>query len=141
MAARHLQQVDDLALRRETPWRFRPARSITFGARDLTRKDDGLVADSDGDVFAGEQRVQMLLERGDRRFDDDVVLSGAGGRPDDQADGSRLLPIDEDLTRRDDDRVGNLGVRDGDSRDVEVVGTTTDRPAVSDTPSMRRLSP
>ena len=43
------------------------------------------------------------------------------------------LPSIEDLARLHDDRVGDRRIRDGDARDVESVGSTVDRPAVSDT--------
>ena len=59
-------------------------------ARHLARQDDRLVADADRDVLAGKQRLQLLLERGDGRLDDDVVLRRAVSAPhDDQADRAR----------------------------------------------------
>ena len=64
----------------------------------------------------------MLLERRDRRLDDHVILLPAIRGPHNQADRSRLLAVDENLARLDDDRVGDPGVGDRDARDVEVRG-------------------
>ena len=58
-----------------------PARSITVGARHQAREDDGFFADADRDVLAREERLQVLLERRDRRLDHDVVLPALCRRP------------------------------------------------------------
>src|SRR4029453_7514885 len=71
-AAGHLQHVDDLALRRR---RGRDLCSPQHhaGARHVPGEHDRFLADAHRDVFTGEQRLQLLLETGDRRFDHDVV--------------------------------------------------------------------
>ena len=56
-------------------------------------------------VLARKQPVQLLLERGDRLLDDDVVLQTLIVTPQDQTDRPRRLAINEDLARQDDGRI------------------------------------
>ena len=62
-------------------------------------------------------------------------MPAVSGAPDDQADGSGALAVDQHLARPDDDRVGNLRIGDRDARDVEFGVRTVERPAVSSTRS------
>jgi hypothetical protein len=72
-AAGYLQQVDDLGLRRRRGGDLAgPQHHIR--ARHLPGEDDRLFADADGDVLAGEEGLEVLLERRDRWPDDHVAL-------------------------------------------------------------------
>ena len=68
----------------------------------------------------GKSSPQLLLERRDRRLDDEVVLLAIGRAPDDQADRAWRLAVDENLVRLHDRGVGDRGIRDRDADDVEV---------------------
>ena len=94
-------------------------RSITFVFETWPERIVAPSFDRDRDVFAGKQRVQLLLEARDRLLDDDVVLLARARAPDDQADRAGLLAVDQDLARLHDDGVGDFRVGDGDARDVE----------------------
>ena len=55
-----------------------------------------------------------------RGVDGDVVLRTASVTPDDEADRALRLAVDENLSRCDNNRVGDRRICDGDTRDVEV---------------------
>ena len=71
-------------------------------------------------VLAGEQQMELLLQRRNRLLDDDVVLLAAIGAPHDQADGSRCLAVDQDLALRDDRGIGDGRIGHRDPGDVEL---------------------
>ena len=119
LAAGELQHVDDFDLRRAGLRDLGGAQRHAV-ARHRAREDDGLVGRADADVFAREQRAQLLLERRDRRLDDEVVVLALGGAPDDQADRAGRLAVDQNLARLDDDGVGDRGIRDRDANDLEI---------------------
>ena len=118
-STRNLQQVDDLAFRGRGGGDF-PGAQHHAGARDGPRQHRGILVGADLDVFAREQCLQLLLQRRDRLFDDDVVLGATGVTPDDQADRARRFPVDQDLARRNDRRLRHRRIGHRDAGDVEL---------------------
>ena len=119
LAARQLQHVDDLDLRGA---RLRDLAGPQHhrGARDAPGQDEASSFERGRDVLAGEQRLQLLLQRRDAGFDDDVVLRAAPSTP----QMIRLTvpaPCRRSGSRAaDHDGVGDGRVGDGDARDVEI---------------------
>ena len=75
---------------------------------------------ADLDVFAGEQRLQLLLQRRDRLLDDQVVLRAARLPQTIRLIVPGRLAVDQDLARCDDGRIGDSRIGDGDAGDVEL---------------------
>ena len=113
-----------------------PARSMDVGARDLTREDERLIAVAETDVLAREERRELLLQRRDPRFDDDVVLSTHAGTPQDQTDRPRRSTVDQYLAGLNDACISDVGVGDGKADDVKV-GRKNHRPTGGDDQSLR----
>src|SRR5262245_49052350 len=72
-SAGHLQHVDDLALRGRCRCDFTCAQHDTR-ARHVPRKDCRILVGADLDVLAREERLELLLQRGDRLFHHEVIL-------------------------------------------------------------------
>ena len=117
-AAGQLQQVDDAGLARHPLCDF--ARAQHDGvARHMARQDDALVVHRNLKVLAWKELLERLLERRHAGIDHDVVLTALVSAPDDQADRSGALAVDQHLARLNDGCIGNSRIRDGDARDVE----------------------
>ena len=119
LAARELQHVDDFHLRRTG------LRDLRGPQRDVVVRDapDRMIASSVALTVMsspGKQRAQLLLQRGDRWLDNEVVVLAIGAAPDDQADGAGRLAVDQNLAVLDDDGVGDRRVGDGDADDLEI---------------------
>jgi hypothetical protein len=71
-------------------------------------------------VLARKERLKALFERADRRLHDDIVLSPFGRSPDNQADCTGRLAVDQHFSRLDDDRIGNRRIGHGDSNNLKI---------------------
>ena len=70
------------------------------------------------DRLAGEQLLHLLDELLQVAADVDLVgLDAAGAVPDEQRDRARRLAVNQQLLRRRDHRVGDVGHRQRDARD------------------------
>ncbi len=88
-------------------------------ARHIARQDDALFVHRNLKVFARKELLERLLERRHAGIDHDVVLTAVVSTPDNQADRSGALAVDQHFARLNDGCIGNSRIRDGNSRHVE----------------------
>ncbi len=84
---------------------------------DKTRQHDVLAAARDFNLFAGEQRPDLLGEPREVALHDHfVAFERPTPVPDEHRDRARHLAVDEELGRRRDQGVGDVGARQRDAR-------------------------